>query len=124
MTALNDFERLEATALWRPEKDAQKQEVIVSFGEATLTLAAINGTPLSHWSLPAVERVNDASAATAIYRPGSHNEEEIEITDEIFIEAIAKVKRAIDKSTPKRGRMRGILKGCECLAHSRAYNHR
>ena len=54
MIALTEFDRLEASALWRPEGDSQRVEVIVSVGEATLTLSDITGRALTHWSLPAV----------------------------------------------------------------------
>ena len=39
MTALTEFQRLECTGLWREAPEAQKREVIVSFGDATLVLS-------------------------------------------------------------------------------------
>ena len=60
MTALTQYSRLEATALWRPTLDAQRREVIVSIGDATLVIATINDQALTHWSLAAVVRANPA----------------------------------------------------------------
>jgi hypothetical protein len=58
MTALSEFERLEAPGLWRPTPEAQRLNVIVSVGDATLTISDMQDRPLSHWSLPALHRLN------------------------------------------------------------------
>ena len=109
MTALNDYERLEATALWRPEGESQRREVVVSLGEATLKIADSNDLALTHWSLPAVERVNSVSDTPAVYAPASDSDERLEIDDEMMIEAIARVQRAIDRRRPRPGRLRGVM---------------
>ncbi|WP_368074472.1 hypothetical protein [Celeribacter baekdonensis] len=69
MIALTEFDRLEASALWRPEGDTQRVEVIVSVGEATLTLSDIKGRVLTHWSLPAVIRVSPPANALSPLPP-------------------------------------------------------
>ena len=56
MTALSAYDRLEATGLWRASPDDQRREVVVSIGEATLTITDLNDTALAHWSIPAVAR--------------------------------------------------------------------
>ena len=68
MTALTKYARIEATALWRPTPDTQRQEVIVAIGDATLVITNFNDQALTHWSLAAVERAN-AGQFPAIYHP-------------------------------------------------------
>lgn len=59
MTALNQYERLEAFGVWRETPKAQLRDVVVSFGDATLILTdPRSNVPLTHWSLPAVTRLN------------------------------------------------------------------
>lgn len=111
MIALTEFDRLEAPALWRADKGSQRVEVIVSLGEATLTLTDFKGHPLTHWSLPAVERVNPTAETPAIYRPAPDSEEEIEVEDELLIEALARIRRAIERGGPHPGRLRGTIMG-------------
>ena len=55
MTALDQFARLECTGLWRENENAQRLEVIVSLGEATIVINHKLGGALAHWSLPAVD---------------------------------------------------------------------
>ena len=55
MTALKKYQRLECTGLWRSDLSAQRREVILSFGKATLVLTDSQNRVLSHWSLIAVE---------------------------------------------------------------------
>ena len=68
MTALTEYERLEATGLWRATAEAQRREVLVSVGEATLTIADFNNRALAHWSLAAIDRQNPGEYP-AIYSP-------------------------------------------------------
>ena len=62
-TALTEYARLESGGLWKAGPDAQRREVVVSFGEATLVLSDTAGRPLTHWSLPAVERLPSRHSA-------------------------------------------------------------
>ena len=78
MTALKEFDRLEATGLWRPSPETQRREVIVSLGEATLTISDTKGTALAHWSIAATVRSN-GSALPAIYHPDGDPGETLEI---------------------------------------------
>ena len=68
MTALTQYSRLEATALWRQTPEAQRREVIVSIGDATLVIANINDQALTHWSLAAVVRANP-TVSPAVFHP-------------------------------------------------------
>lgn len=118
MIALTEFERLEAPGLWLPEGESQRRSVIVSVGEATLTLSddRTDGRPLTHWSLPAVERITSEGETPARYRPAPDSSEELEIDDDLMIEAIDRIRRAIDRARPHPGRLRGAMIGLGAAA--------
>ena len=50
MTALKEYARLESGGLWRADADAQRRDVIVSFGDATLVISDSAERALAHWS--------------------------------------------------------------------------
>ncbi|MFV0410165.1 MAG: hypothetical protein ACK5LJ_10870 [Paracoccus sp. (in: a-proteobacteria)] len=109
-TALKQFQRLETPGSWRPAPEAQLREVVVSIGEATLILLDPKSeSPLTHWSLPAVQRLNPGQTP-AIYIPvaaqGEGRSETLEIDDPWMIDAISKVQTAISARTPHPGRLR------------------
>ena len=109
MTALTEFQRLECTALWREAPEAQKREVIVSFGDATLVLSeARSQRALTHWSLPAILRLNPGEVP-ARYAPAADADEELEIEDATMVAAIDKVHTLISARKPHPGRLRGWL---------------
>ncbi|MDK3019974.1 hypothetical protein [Pseudodonghicola flavimaris] len=107
MTALREYQRLEASGLWRPTPDDQRREVIVSIGEATLTVTDMNDRALTHWSLAAVLRQNPGNLP-AIYSPDGDPGETLELgeDEETMIAAIEKVRSAISRARPKPGRLR------------------
>ncbi|MEL6586594.1 MAG: hypothetical protein AAFY65_11875 [Pseudomonadota bacterium] len=109
-TALDGLDRLEAPALWRPEKGAQRQEVYVSIGNAELVIQSRAGEPLSHWSLPALVRRNPG-ATPALYAPAKRAGEELEIAEPEMIDALARVMDAVDKGRQRPGRLRRVLTG-------------
>jgi hypothetical protein len=108
MTVLERYRRLEALGLWREGPEAQRREVIVSLGEATLVISTQAESALTHWSLPAVERLNPGRAP-AIYAPGAEAEERLEVADAEMIAAIEAVRAAIDRSRPHPGRLRWLI---------------
>lgn len=111
MTALKKYARLESTGLWRADADDQRREVIVRMGEATLMLAdPRSDLVLSHWSLPAVLRLNPGQRP-ALYAPGDEADEELEIADPDMIAALKTVQSAVRAATPRPGRLRGVLTG-------------
>jgi hypothetical protein len=107
MTALKQYERLEATGLWRASADEQRREVVVSIGDATLTISDFNENALTHWSLAAIERINP-DQHPAIYNPDGDPNETLELPDSepAMIDAIEKLRQAIDRSRPHPGRLR------------------
>ncbi|WGW05513.1 hypothetical protein [Tropicibacter oceani] len=110
MTALKEFDRLEATGLWRATPEDQRREVIVSLGDATLTITSIKGEVLAHWSLAAVNRSN-GSAIPAIYHPDGDPGETLELPEgeEVMIKGVDRLLKAIEKRRPRPGKLRLIL---------------
>jgi hypothetical protein len=105
MTALEQYSRLEATGLWREAPDAQRRDVVVSLGDATLVISTQAEVALTHWSLPAVTRMNPGRRP-ALYAPGGEADERLEIDDPDMIAGIETVLAAIDRKRPHPGRLR------------------
>lgn len=116
MTALKKYQKLESPGLWREHPEAQRREVIVNFGEASLVLSdPRTETALTHWSLPAVERMNPG-ALPALYGPGADAPESLEIDDADMIAALETVRGALASARPRPGRLRGgLLAGATAL---------
>ena len=109
MTALKKYARLEATGLWRARSEDQRQEVVVSIGDATLVITDMKDQPLAHWSLAAVARANPGERP-AIFHPDGDAGETIELSENEaeMIEAIETLRRAIEKARPRPGRLRWL----------------
>lgn len=107
MTALNEFSRLEGGGLWRADPTAQRREVTVSFGEATLVISDTAGRPLTHWSLPAVQRLNEGERP-ALFTPAADAVETLEISDDLIVDAMEKVRKTVKKRRSRPGRLRGL----------------
>lgn len=107
MTALDEYQRLEASGLWRATPDAQRTEVIVSIGDATLIITDLREQPLAHWSIPAVERANPGRRP-AIYHPDGDPGETLELSEneKEMVTAIEKLRTAVERRRPHPGRLR------------------
>ena len=92
MTALDQYQRLEAVALWRAAPDAQPREVVVSFGHATLTLMDIDDAPRAHWSLAALEEIG-SDAHGLVLTPDPDGAETLSLDDPEMIAAIRAVRQ-------------------------------
>ncbi|MEF3046841.1 hypothetical protein [Pseudotabrizicola sp. L79] len=111
ITALKQYARLESTGLWRDRPEAQRREVIVAFREASLVLSDPRSEqPLSHWSLPAVQRLNPGQLP-ALFGPDDSGTETLEVSDRDMIAALEQVRGALESRRPKPGRLRGFLWG-------------
>lgn len=115
MTVLSKYQRLECPGIWHPAADAQRQDVFVSLGKASLIVRSGSDVVLTHWSLPAVERLNPG-ARPALYRPGPDADELLEIDDDTMIEAIRTVARALVRARAHPGRVRRAVLGLSFLA--------
>ncbi|NNJ68329.1 MAG: hypothetical protein HKP54_09850 [Boseongicola sp.] len=110
MTVLAKYQRLESEGVWRADEEAQRRDIIVSIGEATLTLTDLNEVALTHWSLPAIRRQNPGTRP-AVYAPGEDTPETLEIADDEMIDAVEKVLRAVRKQGRHPGRLRNLIYG-------------
>lgn len=111
MTVLAKYARLEARGLWRDLPEAQRREVVVNLGDATLVMTdPRSDVPLTHWSLPAVQRLNPGEMP-ALFAPGPDSSESLELSDDEMIAALETVHRAIAAAQPRQGRLRGIMLG-------------
>ncbi|MCM2561448.1 hypothetical protein M8756_05945 [Lutimaribacter sp. EGI FJ00015] len=117
MTALKQYQRLEATGLWRESPEAQRREVVVSIGDATLVIADMQDRPLTHWSLAAIERANPGESP-ALFHPDGDPGELLELAPdaEEMIKAIEKLRSAIDRGRPHPGRLRLLMFGLSAAA--------
>ena len=108
MTALTQYDRLEAPGLFTPGEGAQRVDVVLSVGNASLTITDHRDVALAHWSLAAVERLNPGKRP-AIFAPGPDAPERLETSDHDMITAIEKVRTAVDRGRPHPGRLRNRL---------------
>lgn len=108
MTALDQYERLESGGLWRENAEAQRRDVLVSFGNATLVISDTAARPLAHWSLPAVVRLNEGERP-ALFAPSDDATETLEIDDGTMIDAVEQVRRGLLMARPHPGRLRHVL---------------
>ncbi len=117
MTALEEYQRIEASGLWRAKRGAQRVDVIVSIGDASLVIADTQDRPLTHWSLAAVKRANPGKRP-AIYHPDGDESETLELSgDETeMIEAIEKLRAVIERRRPHPGRLRFFIVLTLCLS--------
>lgn len=103
MTALDKYARLEALGVWREAPDAQRRDVVIKLGDSSLIIEeSRSGMVLSHWSLPAVQRLNRGNKP-AVFAPGSdENGETLEIDEALVIEALETIRAALAPQHPFR----------------------
>ncbi|HPD91777.1 MAG: hypothetical protein H6900_01570 [Rhodobacter sp.] len=117
MTALEKYARLEGPGVWRAGADAQRRDVVVSLGESSLMIADTrSGQALSHWSLPAVQRLTRGTRP-AVYAPSIESEgETLEIDDALLIEALETIHSALAPRPPTRWLRLGMIGAVAVLA--------
>lgn len=109
MTALAKYVRLESPGLWHEATGVRGLNVVVGFREATLVLSdPKSDLALSHWSLPAVHRLNPGTLP-ALYAPGPDADETLEIDDTEMIAALETVHRVLVRRQARPGRLRAII---------------
>lgn len=113
MTALQEYQRLEATGLWRPETGAQRREVVVALGDASITIKDFQDRVLAHWSLAAINRVRARGHDPVVYHPDGDPGETLELegSESQMIDAIERILHAIEGRRPRPGKLRVWLSG-------------
>lgn len=115
MTALRKYQRLECFGIWRAEAEGQRRDVAVSFGAASLVISdPRSNVPLTHWSLPAVQRRNPG-VMPALYAPDGDSDEELELDDRDMIDALETVQRVLARGRRGPRRMRLAVLGGTAL---------
>ncbi|WP_195820136.1 hypothetical protein [Roseobacter sp. MH60115] len=109
MTALKKYARLEASGLWRASPEDQRREVIISIGDATLMISDLQDRAITHWSLAAIQRANPGKRP-ALYHPDGDTGETLELGEDEhhMIDAIEKLRRAVERTRPRPGRLRWL----------------
>lgn len=122
MTALEKYARLEGPGVWRADPAAQRRDVVVSLGEASLVISDTrSGQALSHWSLPALHRLNRGTRP-ALYAPAVDDAgETLELEDGLLIEALETIRAALSPRPPLRWLRRGLMLGAVLLIGAGAY---
>ena len=97
MTALDEYQRLEAPAMWCSLPDV-RLEVFVSIGNASLVIYTFKDEPLGHWSLGAIERANPGEMP-AVYHPLGDPNETLEFgeSETEMVAAIERLQAAIER---------------------------
>jgi hypothetical protein len=114
-TALKKYQKLECSGLWRENAQSQRREVIANLGATSLILSdPRRETALTHWSLPAVVRLNP-NEMPAIFAPDAAEGETLEIDDAEMISALETVHAAIRSASPHPGRLRNAFLGIAAL---------
>ena len=104
MTALEKYRRLEGLGLWSGAREDHRREVVVGFGKASLIMRdPRTEQALSHWSLPAVSRLN-AGELPALYSPDTEADEILELTDPLLIDALESICTALEAPDQRRRR--------------------
>jgi len=115
MTALDKYARLEGAGLWTASSQDQRRDVVVSFGEATLVISDSRSMRvLSHWSLPAVVRLNPGKRP-ALYSPDGDPGEVLELDDDWLIDALQQLQAALQPRRSGFARMRRPILLALCL---------
>lgn len=95
MTALDRYSLLEAEAVYFDGRSARPREVIVRFGETTLTLLTPQDEPVNHWALASLRQIsaNKAPGEDEVLRlsPGHDGEERLTLSDRDMIAALRQV---------------------------------
>ena len=113
MTAVEKYQRLECTGLWRATASAQLREVVAGLRDATLVLSdPRTGMALTHWSLPAIERINGVEMP-ALFTAGRLDDgapaETLEVSDSDMIAALDTINTALIRRRPHPGRLRSVV---------------
>ena len=107
LTALDQYDRLEALAQWQETADAPPREVVISFGRSRLTLTGLDDRLVGQWSLAALSEAPGKGEAI-ILTPDGAPRERLTLSEPQMIEAIQTVQglRQHDGQSERRARAR------------------
>ena len=107
MSVFQQYQNLTAVGLWRDSVEAQRREVVVTIGEATLILTDNKGQTLAHWSIGALDRANPGEVP-AIFHPDGDPGETLELAADhaAMIAALDRMRSHIERRRPHPGRLR------------------
>ena len=110
MANFKQYQDLIANGLWRDPAQAQRKEVLVTIGEATLILTDHQGRTQAHWSIAALARANPGETP-AIFHPDGDPEESLELdADQAqMIAALDRIRTHINRRRPHPGRLRLVI---------------
>lgn len=95
MTALDRYALLEAEAVYFDGRSARPHEVIVRFGESTLTLLTFDDEPVNHWALASLRLIDaptpEGEQEVLRLSPGHDGEERLTLSDPEMIAALRQV---------------------------------
>ena len=108
VTVLAKYQRLEAEGIWHRSQDGQRLDVIVSVGKTSITISTPTEITLTHWSLPAMERMNPGQMP-ALYCPEGDAGETLELAEDAFVEAVEKVLDSVRRRQGRTGSVRRLV---------------
>mgnify|MGYP001627753982 CR=1 FL=1 len=110
MAVFSQYQHLNATGLWRGTADAQRKEVVVTLGEATLILTDSQGRTQAHWSIAALARANPGETP-AVFHPDGDPAESLELAEDQaeMIAALDRMRAHIERRRPHPGRLRLMI---------------
>ena len=103
MTALKQYQLLEAEGRYFDGQTAQPRDVIVKFGDASLMVLDLTDMPITHWPLATLRSLGAAGPGLSLI-PDHGADERLTITDGEMIKAIRAVCPRLEKAEPVGGR--------------------
>jgi len=116
MTALARYDLLEAVGWYAERPEREPVEVLVSFGDASLTILRFDDTPLAHWPLGSL--VETPGAAPLTLAPDADAPERLALSDAEMIAAIRALRPGGARKQPSaaRARARRLARRAAALA--------
>ena len=99
MTALKQYELLEAEGRYFDGKSAAPSEVIVKFGDASLMILDLQDMPITHWPLATLRSLGAEGPGLSLI-PDFGADERLTISDDQMIDAIRAVCPKLERSEP------------------------
>jgi len=109
MTALAKYAKLEAVARYFDGESAAPQDVVVSFGERSLVIMALNDVALAHWPLASLRAISARGDPAAQLVPNEGSDERLILGDPEMLDAITQVCPGLYRRKVDGRRVRGAF---------------